>query len=227
MQSWSIIIFFYNEENTIENVFSKTLDFLKPLENHQKEIILLNDGSTDRSLEKIRKKAEGLNYIKYINHKTNKGIGASLKKGYEVARMENICAIPGDGQFDINELRAFRSFKKQTVISFYRIKYNQYSPFRFFLTHFNRIINKIFFGISIKDVNWIKIYKKADLKPLSLISKSSYIESEILFRLKKTCQVIQVPNYCLSRKHGSSKSISFSILKLVLRDIFWIFIKKK
>lgn len=225
MQSWSIIILFYNEENTIEDVFSQAVSFLKPLKDSQKEIILVNDGSTDKSLEKAKKKAEGLSYVKFINHEVNKGIGATLRKGYEIAKMENVCAVPGDGQFDLDELRAFRNIKNQTIVSFYRIKYNQYSFFRFFLTYANRLINKIFFAVSIKDVNWIKIYKNSDLKSLSLISKSSYIESEILIKLKKKCRIIQSPNRCLLRKHGKSKSVNFPTLKAVIRDILLIFIK--
>ena len=138
--------------------------------------------------------------------------------------MENVCAIPGDGQFAVNELRAFRNFKKGIIISFYRTKYNQYSFFRKLLSFLNRFINKILFGISVKDVNWIKIYKNSSIKSLSLISKSSYIESEILFRLKKKCQIIQVPNYCLPRKYGSSKSVNLHVLRLVIRDILLIII---
>ena len=226
MQSWSLIIFFYNEANTIEDVFSQAVDYLKPLEDDQKEIILVNDGSTDQSLERVTEKDEGLSYVKFINHETNKGIGASLKKGYETAKMENVCAVPGDGQFDLNELRAFRNINNQTIISFYRIKYNQYSFFRKFLSYSNRLINKILFGVSVKDVNWIKIYKNSDLKSLSFISKSSYIESEIFIKLKKKCQIIQVPNHCLLRMYGASKSVNVPILKVVLMDILLIFIRR-
>ena len=185
MQSWSFIIFFYNEENTIEDMFFQAVDFLKPLENSQKEIILVSDDSTDQSLEKAKKKAEGLNYVKFINHETNRGIGASLKKGYEIATMENICAVPGDAQFDLNELKAFRNIPKKAIISFYRVKYNQYSFFRKALIYSNRLINKILFDILIKDINWIKVYKNSDLKSLSFISKSNYVESEIFIKLKK------------------------------------------
>jgi len=140
--------------------------------------------------------------------------------------MENVCAVPGDGQFDLNELRAFRNINSQTIISFYRIKYNQYSFFRKILSYTNRLINRILFGVSVKDINWIKIYKKADLKSLSLISKSNYIESEIFIKLKKKCQIIQVPNHYLLRRHGASKSINLPILKLVVRDILLVFIRR-
>ena len=205
-------------------MFSQALDYLKPLNSQQKEIILVNDGSTDKSFEKVKKKAHGLNYVKFINHEKNKGIGACLKKGYEMAQMENVCAIPGDGQFEINELRAFRNLKKQTLISFYRVQYNQYSLFRKMVSYSNRIINKILFGISVKDVNWIKIYKNSDLKQLSFISKSNYIESEILFKLKKKSQIIQVPSHYLPRKYGFSKSVHLDVFKLIIKDILLIFI---
>lgn len=224
MQSWSLIIFFYNEENTIEHVFSQAVDFLESIE--QKEIILMNDGSTDQSLERVKKKTKGLNYVRFINHKINQGIGASLKKGYETANMENVCAVPGDAQFDLNELRAFKNIPQKTIVSFYRTKYNDYSFFRKILSYSNRLINKVLFGISVKDINWIKIYKNSQIKSLSLVSKSSYVESEIFIKLKKKAKVIQVPNHGILRKHGTSKSVNIPVLTLVLRDILSTFITK-
>ena len=101
-----------------------------------------------------------------------------------MAQMENVCAVPGDRQFDVNELRAFRQVPPQTVISFFRVANNEYSLLRKILTKTNKLFNKIFLGLHIQDINWVKIYKTADLKKLDLKSKSSYIESEIVYRLK-------------------------------------------
>ena len=184
MQSWSLVVFFYNEEANIEKVCRQALDFLNPLEDNKKEIIFVNDGGTDQSLEQIKEITKEKAYIKFINHEKNLGIGASLKSGYKRAEMENVCAVPGDGQFNINELRAFRTVPPETVISFFRLKHEHYSLLRRWLTQINRWLNKIFFGFNIQDINWIKIYKTSAINELNFQSKSSYIESEIIYCFK-------------------------------------------
>ena len=227
MQSWSIVIFFYNEAGNIKKVCEQTMNFLSALKDDKKEIIFINDGSADESGELLRDTIKNKNYVKFVDHKKNLGIGACLKEGYKMAQMENVCAIPGDGQFDVNELRAFREIPPQTVVSFFRTKNRQYSLSRKLLSQTNKWINKLFFGFYIKDINWVKIYKTADIQNLNLKSKSSYVESEIIYRLKnKNCKIIQSPSRYLYRDYGHSKSVTASSLKAVGKDIINLFIRR-
>ena len=223
MQNWSIIVFFYNEEGNVERVCRQVIDFLKPLPDDKKEVIFVNDGSTDSSVECIERVMRGQNYIKFINHKTNLGIGTALKTGYKIAEMENICAIPGDGQFDLNELKAFRNIPSKTIVSFFRVSHPGYSFSRLILTKVNKWINRIFFSFYLKDVNWIKIYKKDSLKNLPLRSKSQFIESEIFYFLIKTHKVVESPCHFLPRQSGASKAVNFVILVKVFIDVVYLF----
>ena len=237
-QSWSLIIMAYNEEHSIEKVCQQAVDFLSSVPDNKKEILIIDDGSTDGTLTKIKDLTSGVSFIKAYWNKQNSGIGAVLARGYSIAQMENICAVPGDGQFDLNELRAFRNVPVNTVISFYRTSYTGYSFFRKLLTWTNRWLNKILFGFSLQDVNYIKIYKRDSLKELvgtlsdsfrvldstlkqsRFVSKSSYIESEIMYYLtNKNHTIIQTPAGYLPRKHGASAAIRPKILKMVFKDI--------
>ena len=237
-QSWSLIVLAYNEEHTFEKVCRQAVDFLSPLPNRKKEILIIDDGSTDGTLKKIKVLANEFPFIKTHCHKKNSGIGMVLAQGYLMSQMENICAVPGDGQFDLNELRAFRNVPANTVISFYRTGYEGYSFFRKLLTWGNRWLNKVLFGFFLLDVNYIKIYKKdslrkfigtssdisseldSTLKQSQFVSESSYIESEIMYYLTKNkLKIIQPPAEYLSRKHGVSAAIRPKILKMVFKDI--------
>ena len=225
-QSCSIVVFFYNEAGNIEKVLRQAVAFLKPLPNNKKEIIFIDDGSKDNTVEKIKSAGYDESYIKIIRHPKNLGIGACLKTGYKTARMENISAVPGDGQFDLNELRAFRHIPANTVVSFYRTSHPGYSLFRKALTKANRYINKIFFCFDVKDVNWVKIYKKEGLKNLKLMSKSNFVESEIMCFLSKNCKIIQSPSRFLPRASGSSKSVNIKILCVVFADILRLLFRR-
>ena len=77
----------------------------------------------------------------------------------------------------------------------------------------------MFIGITLKDVNWTKVYKKKDLDQLDLQLTSSLVESEIcaklLFLGKK---VNEVESKYLPRTHGQSKGASAAIVKKALND---------
>jgi hypothetical protein len=83
----------------------------------------------------------------------------------------------------------------------------------------NKKLNGICLGITWKDVNWTKIYKRKDIKALNLELTSSLIESEICAKLlyqKK--RVIEAESKYLPRTYGESKGSSMKIIKKALKD---------
>ena len=70
----SVIVPVYNEESTILTLLDKIID-LKDLD---KEIIVVDDGSTDKTSELISKYNKK-NNIRLISHNKNKGKGAAIK----------------------------------------------------------------------------------------------------------------------------------------------------
>ena len=89
----SIIVPVYNEEEPIKGVITELQEYLKS-KNIVNEIIIVNDGSTDNSLD-ILKNISG---IKIINHPYNKGYGAALKTGARSAQYEWLLFFDSDGQ---------------------------------------------------------------------------------------------------------------------------------
>jgi len=92
----SVIIPFYNEENSIKNVIER-------IPNHRNyEIILIDDGSTDKSVLKI-KEIENHN-IKLLQHQKNLGYGAALITGFKNATGNIIITLDSDGQHKPEEI---------------------------------------------------------------------------------------------------------------------------
>jgi glycosyltransferase involved in cell wall biosynthesis len=219
MQTWSVGILCYNEAGTLEKVTTDLIDVLRQLSNTF-EVIIVDDRSTDGSRVVANDLAAKYPEVKVVNHDVNKGIGGTLRSIYETARYENIGVIPGDGQFDITEYLPFGEIAENHFVSFYRKENTSYSLFRNVLSLFNKKLNSAFLGITIKDVNWTKIYKRADIKKLDLELTSSLIESEIcakLLYLKK--RVIEAESKYLPRTYGESKGASMKILKQAMKDM--------
>ena len=92
----SIIIPLYNEENSINNVIRRIPSNLKH------EILIVDDGSTDGSIRKVKKIKD--KYIKIIKHGQNKGYGAALLTGFKHANGDIILTIDSDGQHNPQEI---------------------------------------------------------------------------------------------------------------------------
>ena len=79
----TVIIPVFNEENTISELVDKVKNARLP-KKLDKEIIVVNDGSLDKTA-KILRKIKG---IRYFSHKKNQGKGAAIKTGMKKARGE-------------------------------------------------------------------------------------------------------------------------------------------
>jgi len=104
---FSIIIPAYNEEDTIK----KTLDELKTYiedESLDCEIVVVNDGSKDKTLEILKQ----IPNINVLNHPHNKGYGAAVKTGVNAAKADWVLVFDSDGQHRVEYIKDLVEAKK-------------------------------------------------------------------------------------------------------------------
>jgi hypothetical protein len=225
-QTWSVVILCYNEAGTIRQVVSDVKAVLDEMVPCRHEIIIVDDGSNDGSRQTICDIRDTFHNVKTVFHPSNLGIGNALRSGYSHAENENVCAVPGDGQFDVRELRKFRDIPDGSFISFYRVDNLTYSAFRNSLSYLNKTFNRLALGIYLRDVNWVKIYKTHELRQLKLRLASSLIESEICAKLiRRNNTVLEVRSACLPRTYGKSKGASLKTVLQAARETWELIVE--
>jgi glycosyltransferase involved in cell wall biosynthesis len=227
--SFSIIIFCYNEQENISSVFDEVLSFLRS-QSTDFEIIIVNDGSTDNTAVVCEQLKNTYSFVKLITHSANLGIGMALSNGYRHATKEYVCAIPGDGQFRVNELLQLKPFDASTYYSFYRTETN-YNIYRKVLTWLNRLFNQHFLGLYLRDVNWIKVYRKEQIDRCKIELTSSLVESEICAKLYKLgVRPTEIPSSYLPRNGGVPKGGNWKTLRKAIIEtipLWWVVTKFK
>jgi glycosyltransferase involved in cell wall biosynthesis len=217
---WTVVIMCYNEEANVRAVMSGCRSVMRRMGAGGFEILVVDDGSTDGSKAAIEKGLREIPEARAIFHGSNRGIGETLRSGYFGAAHERICAVPGDGQFDPEELLPFARVEVDRFVSFYREENLTYSPFRNALSWLNRMVNRLFLGLDLNDVNWVKVYPTRRLRELDLELHSSLVESEICAKLLlEGTGCIQARSKYLPRKSGASKGASARIIWAAVKEL--------
>ncbi|MDD5415708.1 MAG: glycosyltransferase [Candidatus Daviesbacteria bacterium] len=176
-----------NEEGSIEHIVRKAEQVLKKL-NLKHEIIVVDDGSTDRTGQIADKMARENSNIRVIHHLKNLGYGEALKSGFYSAKYDIIVYTDGDGQFDFSEVEKFlEKIRYNDAIFGYRIK--RKDPFfRILFKKGWKLSLLTFFGLTLKDVDCgFKMVRKEVLEKIPHLqsSRGAMINAELAILVQK------------------------------------------
>jgi len=226
---FSIIMPALNEEKDIE---SAIFESLKAIDHFgiSGEIIVINDGSTDRTEALIKSYGERDTRVRLITHDRPMGVGASFWDGVDQARGKFVVMLPGDNENDPVEIFRYHSLLKNVdiVIPFVFNKHVR-SVFRNVLSFIYRFIINTTFLVNFNYTNGTVLYRKTVLDELEFRSSSFFFQTDILVRtVKRGYLFAEVPYRLDLRSQGVSKAVSFPSLYRVtrgylrlVRDIHW------
>lgn len=223
----------YNEEEAIGLTITKALKIL-PKVAKKWEIIVVNDGSTDRTGEIVKELIKKEPRIRMITHTPNRGYGATIKSGVYNARYELIAFTDADGQFDFSEITKFiekqQESKADLVIGYYL---KRAVPF------YRILISKILwelpvfllFGLRARDIDCgFKLFRKKvfDKIPRLQAERGPFITTELLVKAKKEgFKISQVGVHHYPRKAGQATGITLKVALSGYLDLLRFYQKLK
>jgi glycosyltransferase involved in cell wall biosynthesis len=178
----SLTAFFpcHNEAGAVESVANSALAVL-PRVAEQYELIIVDDGSRDRTGEIADRIAAGDERVRAVHHETNRGYGRALRAGFRAARHEYVFFTDGDGQFDPGELvELVRRVDEADMVIGYRIERAD-PPHRLLFARWWGLLLRVLLGLNVRDVNCaFKLIPRAVLDSVELESEGALISAELL-----------------------------------------------
>jgi len=223
MTSLSIVLPAYNEAANVAAAVEEVSAVAQTL-GMDYEIILVNDGSRDRTGEIARTElAPRIPNFKLVEHFPNRGYGGALKAGFAAATKELIAFTPSDNQFDFNEIRLLlaKLTPDVTLVSGRRI--NRQDNFIRKLNGFGwNLVVRLLFGYLIKDIDCgFKVFRRDLLNHIHVESNGAMIDTEMLAEARaRNYKITEVPVTHKPRIAGNPTGANLKVIFRAFRDLF-------
>tara|TARA_Y100000817_G_scaffold276012_1_gene237226 strand:- start:27 stop:722 length:696 start_codon:yes stop_codon:yes gene_type:complete len=207
----SIIVPFFNEEATLKQSVENLIS-----EDFNKEIILVNDGSTDKSKEIAETIAKEFKYIKLIDNNKNRGKGFAVRLGIDNADGDLVGIYDADLEYSAADLTNLIKCIKNDNLDFVcgsRFIGDQIRKNIYFRTLYaNKLLSLLFTYVyknKITDIAvCLKVFKKEIIKNIDFEKDDFAIEVELIAKvLSKTNKYKELPISYTGRSYEEGKKI--------------------
>lgn len=222
----SLVLPAHNEEENIAAVVHDA-EAVLPTIFSDYEVVVVNDGSKDRTGEIADQLAAANPHVRVIHHEVNRGYGDTITTGMNAANGDYIMFTDSDRQFDLRDLNRLAPYVPHyDIVAGYRIKRNDPAMRLLYARLFN-IAVQLLFNVHVRDIDCaFKVFHADVLKGMNLQARYGLINAEILAKANVRGRTIvevgvnHLPRTAGEQSGGSWKVVSRSMketLKLWLR----------
>ena len=220
----SVFLPSHNEEGNVERVVRSYLAEL-PRVADDFEIIVVDDGSRDRTGEIAERLAAENSHVKVVRHHLNQGYGGAVISGIRAATKQYVLLCDGDGQFDPSDLERLTPFVPEyDVVAGRRVRRAD---------HLIRRINgkawtvlvRVLLGITISDIDCgFKLFKREKLEGMDLRAHGAMISTELMARLAgRNAKVIEVDVKHLPRLTGEQSGANLKVVARAFKELIALY----
>jgi glycosyltransferase involved in cell wall biosynthesis len=206
----SVVIPVYNEIATLEEILRRVT--ASPVE---KEIILVDDFSTDGSRERLRR-IEEARFVHVLYHEANRGKGAALRTGFAAATGDAVIVQDADLEYDPGEYpRLVRPIAEGRADVVYGSRFAGRGPLGYLANYAaNRtltLLSNMMTGLHLTDMETCyKVFRREVIQSVRIEENRFGFEPEITAKIAAMgCRVRELPISYRSRGHEEGKKIGW------------------
>lgn len=213
----------YNEEQNIKTTLQKAEEVLKTLNLKNYEMIVVNDGSKDKTGQIVAEMQSQNPHIRLVDHPINKGYGGALKTGFNESKYEWVAFADSDGQFDFGEItKMIEKVDQADLVLGYRLNRAD-STVRKITTLGWSMIARVLLGLSVKDYScgFKLINKKVYNAILPLVGEEKVTQIEMFVKAKRQgFRFAEVGVHHYPRVYGQQTGANLRVVLKSIKDLF-------
>jgi glycosyltransferase involved in cell wall biosynthesis len=226
MLGWAL-----NEEDNILPYIDRAEQFLRGVADDF-ELVLIDDGSTDRTAELASKCAGTRPWLRVFSNERNRGSGYNTKRAITLAQKDYVMWQTVDWSYDISQLGASLSLlEEHDVLQGVRadtlslsglLRRRSDTPAKAGISIVNYALIRLLFRLPLRDYQNVTVYPRGLIQSVRLESESSFTNPECLLKVwwrGATIKEVSVP--FLKRERGSAKGTRPAAVVAAIKDVLY------
>jgi glycosyltransferase involved in cell wall biosynthesis len=222
----SVFLPSHNEEGNVERVVRSYLAELpRVAAGDTFEVIVVDDGSRDRTGEIAQRLAAEDPHVKVVRHPVNLGYGGAVISGIRAATQPYVLLCDGDGQFDPSDLERLTPFVPEyDVVAGRRIRRADHLVRRINGKAWTTLV-RVLLGITISDIDCgFKLFKREKLEGMELRAHGAMISTELMARLAgRNAKVMEVDVTHLPRLTGEQSGANLKVVARAFKELIALY----
>ncbi|HEV3110617.1 MAG TPA: glycosyltransferase family 2 protein [Candidatus Binataceae bacterium] len=189
------------------------------------EIIVVDDGSRDRTGEIADGLAAADRRLRVVHHPVNRGYGGAVISGLKAATLPYVLLCDGDGQFDAAELAALVPMVANCdVVVGRRVRRADRLVRRLNGQAWTALV-RLLFGIKITDVDCgFKLFKREFIQDLNLTARGAMISTELMVKIgARGARICEVEVGHLPRLAGEQSGADPKVILRAFAELFRLY----
>jgi glycosyltransferase involved in cell wall biosynthesis len=218
----SVVLPAYNEETVIAGTLARCVETLSALAPDY-EIIVVDDGSRDRTGEIAGELAAANPRVRVVRNKPNRGYGGALIAGFQAVTKQLTFFMDSDGQFDIADIAELLRYREQGYRAVLGYREHRRDAFLRLLNAKGwNVLVSLLLGLHVRDIDCaFKLYDTSLVRVFDVTSKGAMINTEMLTKLMKLgVPFVQVPVRHYPRVHGKATGANLRVIANAFRELF-------
>ncbi len=220
--SLSVIVPAFNEEDNIEPLAQEFDTFLSD-QSFRAEVIVVDDGSTDSTADRVLELSEKYSFLKLVRHKQNMGKTAAIESGFAVSRGKRICIFDADLQYDVHDIKRMMDKLDRGFGIVSGIKKGKYQK-PFISKIYNKLTSRLF-GVEVKDMNSLKLLRRDVMA--SMFLRKDWHRFMVVLAAEQGFRVAEIPVTLRPRLHGEAKYGGFGRIFIGFTDLIAVWLAER